>query len=217
MSWVRIAGPCSLLVFGVAGCTPHPTIKDNSKLWVEPGVGISNVCELGMTVKEVRTATSDLQTYGINDREWFWKQFGASRFALMQSLGAIAPVEPDRKIRVITFYVVPYDSDISVPGLIITNPFRGKVGDKLSFNGGPVSRSQVESGFGAVEKTVTNLSDGVELAKRGTPFLFRSTSGNEKIYYRHKGIDFEIVSNCVTSFSIYGASGTNPQGPPQGK
>jgi len=195
-----------LLILVVAiflGCKRQPVIGDNSKVVVQPGRGIADICEVGMTLKQMQKATRDVTTHGVRDREWFWKRWNVSRHSLIQSLGAIAPIETDGKIETICFHVVKFDSEVTMKGLSITNPFRGKISDKLSFDRGPINRGEVESQFGRVDHVVTNLWDGVPIAIRGEPFLFQASDGSARIYYRHKGIDFEIESNIVTSFWIY--------------
>jgi len=188
---------CVVMVL-LLGCSQSPLIKDNSSFTVQPGLGISNVFEVGMTVQQAHNATHDLTTHSINDRDG-----GASRFGLIQSLGATAPIEQNGKFAIICFHVLPYDSGATVGGLTVTNPFRGKVEDKLSFKNGPVRREDVELQFGQIEHVITNLSDGIPLGRDGKPFRFRAPGGGESLYYRHKGINFDLRSNTVTGFWVY--------------
>ena len=194
---------CYLGFAMLLGCSPDPTVRDSSRVLIQPGRGVTNLLEIGMTLQAVRDATHDVSTHGIYDRDWFWKRWGTSRCALIQSLGAVAPVEPGGKIGIICFHVVPYDSDVTMRGLTVTNPFRGLVGDKLSFDKGSVSRVEVEAQFGTVDRVVTNLADGLPVAQANQPFLYRAVDGGEKLYYRHKGIDFDLKSNVVTGVWIY--------------
>ena len=193
----------SIFLVLLSGCSQRPAVHDTSILTVQPGLGISNVFEVGMTVQQARDATHGVTIHGINDRDSFWKRWGASRFGLIQSLGATAPIEQNGKFAIICFHVLPYDGDVTVRGLTVTNPFRGKVGDKLSFKNGPVRREDVELQFGQIDHVITNLSDGIALARDGKPFLFRAPGGGETLYYRHKGINFDLRSNTVTEFWVY--------------
>lgn len=198
----------SIILVLLSGCSQRPLVQDNSILTVQPGLGISNVFEVGMTVQQARDATHGVTIHGINDRDALGKRWGASRFGLIQSLGATAPIERNGEFVIICFHVLPYDSDVTVSGLTVTNPFRGKVGDKLSFKNGLVRREDVELQFGQIDHVITNLSDGIVLARDGKPFLFRAPAGGETLYYRHRGINFDLRSNTVTGFWVYFV--TNP-------
>lgn len=191
------------------GCSPQPIIRDSSKLVVVPGRGITNLCEIGMTLKQLRAATRDVSTHGIYDGEWSWRRFTGSRHAIIRSLGAIAPIENDKKLAIICFHVIPKTDGTTVRGLSVTNPFRGKIGDKLSFNDGPVSRNEVESQFGTINQVITNNSDAISLANEGKAFLYKMPGGREIIYCTRQGITFELKSNIVASFTVSKARSTN--------
>src|SRR5688572_13808898 len=88
-----------VLVCGlVLACRKPPKVFDNSNLVVQPGLGISNVCQIGMTFAQIKRATGDATTHG-RHYDSFWKRplgsWGRGDFVLVRSLGAIAAIGAD--------------------------------------------------------------------------------------------------------------------------
>ena len=187
-----------------SGCSKStgtaPRITDSSTLVVQPGRGIPDVCEIGMSFAELQRATGDATTHGMYDRErWSFKKLTHDRFVLVSSLGVVGVPEQKGVLPLLTFHVQPYDSSATIPGLVVTQPFRGHLGSHLSFSNRIVSREDVELAFGAVTQSLTNFADFPRLPDTNQPFSFRG----EKLYYRRLGLIFTLKSNTVTDFSVY--------------
>ncbi len=198
------------LVF-MLGCQKSPTIADNSAIVVQPGVGIANVCEIGMDFSQIRMATGDATTQGIYDGSLSWRRLashGRGRFMLVPSLGAIAAIGIDESISLVEFYVRPHKEKI-VSGLEVSTPFRGSLGKLLSFKDSVVSNRQVETIFGSVTQVATNAAEALVFRRNSQAFVHRRGDGVEEIWYPTRGVAFVFETNVVTSFQIYKPTGTN--------
>jgi hypothetical protein len=189
---------------GTSGCGKATgttaRIADSSIVVAQPGRGIPGVCEVGMSFAELQKATGDASTHGLYDRElWSLRRVTHERFVLVPSLGVIGIPEQEGALRRLTFYVQPHDSSISIPGLVVTRPFRGSLGNRLSFSNGNASRKEVEEAFGPVTQDITNYADFAKLPDKNQPFSFRG----ETLHYIRLGLDFDLKSNEVTAFSVY--------------
>ena len=80
--------------------------------------------------------------------------------------------------------------------------FRGKVGEKLSFKDGPVSREQVEAAFGSVKTNFGLNSYPTRLPNMKEPYAFKVNEGWIDISYPAQGITFTIYSNVVIRFYV---------------
>jgi hypothetical protein len=175
-------------------------ISDSSTLVAQPGRGIPKVCEVGMSFADLQKATGDASTHGLYDRDrWSLKKLTHERFVLVPSLGVIGVPERKGALPLLTFYVQPYDSSITIRGLTVTNPFRGRLGSQLSFSNHIVSRKEVETAFGPVTQDLTNYADFSSLPDKTQPFSFRG----EQLIYGRLGLDFYLKTNVVTGFSVY--------------
>ena len=195
----------------VAGCEKSRRVVDTSVLVVQPGVGISNVCEVGMTFSQIRRAAGDATTHGIYDDSVSWRRLesgGRGLFVLVPSLAAIAPIGENQPTALIEFYVRPYQASM-IPGLEIREPFRGKLGDRLSFKNRPVSKPEVEGVFGSVGQVAANPAEALEFRKKGERFIQQRGNGVEELWYPDKGVAVVCTSNVVTSFQVFRARGTN--------
>jgi len=120
-----------------SGCSDRPVIADNSTVVVQPGVGISNVLTFGMTAEQIFKATGDARLRHI--RAFTWRRllpgYKDDRYIQIPSLGAITGFPGTNGISSIDFFVAKNEgSNFS---------FRGKLGDKLSFKDGHVTREQI--------------------------------------------------------------------------
>jgi hypothetical protein len=191
------------------GCGRTPTFKDSADLVVQPGVGISNICQLGMTFTELKRQARGASTHGFFDEEfsWDWVQaLGKGRLALFPSLGAIAPVQGKQPIWFIEFHVRQYRHPM-IAALRIEAPFRGKVGPNLTFAEGEVSKAQVEQVFGPVSAVLTNSAEALDYRKQGKSFVEPLNDAEVKVWYPKKGISFIVRSNVVILFHIYQPTG----------
>ena len=211
-------GTFSLIVFAPAfflictsGCQKAPAITDNSAIDVQPGYGISNVCEIGMTFSQIKKANGDATAHGIYDGTFSWKRLessGRGRFMLVPSLGAIAAIGNDEPLSLVEFYVWPH-KDRSISALEVHTPFRGKLGNKLSFKDGTVSKMDVETIYGNVIQVATNAATALAFRRKGEPFIHDRGNSVEEIWYPSKGVAFGFVTNVVKSFWIYKPIETN--------
>ncbi len=195
----------------VLGCQKPPKVLDNSALVVQPGRGISNLCEVGMTFSQIKSATGGATTHGIYDDTFSWRRlesWGRGRFVLVPSLGAIAVIGENQPTAFIEFYVRPYRAPM-IPGLDVREPFRGKLGSSLSFKDHSVSKMDVESVFGSGSQVVTTAAAALDFRKKGERFTHQRGAAIEELWYPDKGVAFVLTSNVVTSFQIYTAIGTN--------
>ena len=195
----------------VLGCQKSPTAIDNSALVVQPGLGISNFCEVGMTLSQIRRANGKTTTHGIYDDSLSWRRlesWGRGRFVLVPSLAAIAPIGENQPVPLIEFYVQPYRAPM-IPGLEVREPFRGKLAGDLSFKDRAVGKQEIERAFGSVNQVATNAAEALEFRKKGSRFTHRISDGVEELWYPDKGVAFLLRSNVVASFQVYRASRTN--------
>lgn len=211
-------GRTVVLVFLVCGlmlaCQKSPKVIDSSNLVIQPGLGISNLCEVGMTFTEIKKATGDATTRG-SHYDPFWRRplgtWGRGDFVLVPSLGVIAPIGENQPTAAIWFYVRPHREPL-ISGLEIDNPFRGKLGDNLSFKDRPVGKLEVEKVFGSVSEFATNGAHALEFRKKGERFCERLRDSVEELWYPDQGVAFRLTSNVVTSLRVFKASGTNRSG-----
>ena len=158
---------------------------------VEPGRGVPEVCEIGMSFAEIKRATGEASIHMLKWRD-------TSRFVLVPSLGVIGIHEQKDGVRLLTFYVQSYDSSTTAPGLAITNPFRGSLSTNLSFRNGTVSRKEVEAAFGLVMQGITNGADFSNLPDKTKPFSVRG----ETLHYPCLGLSFDLKNDNVESVTV---------------
>jgi hypothetical protein len=155
-----------------------------------------------MRFTRVQEALPDASTHGFYEDEVTLRRLKTSRFALLPSIGAIGVIGEDRQVTHIDFYAFPH-AEGRIPRLAVNNPFRGKVGDALSFRSGQVSRADVEAGFGRINQGVTNPSSPSAFWQSASPFWYVRSDGIIELNYINRGISFIIRSNVVASFSVY--------------
>lgn len=199
----------AILLAGLAsGCRESPVFTDSAVVFVSPGRGATNLCEVGMKYSEVRKATRDATRHGLRNGSWTQVlNHQRGTFALVPSLGAIASIGEDQPISIIEFYVRPFREQL-IPGLEIRHPFRGKLGG-LSFGDGPVEKAQVEAIYGRATHTITNAGDSLDFRRNGEAFLLRPPNGIEEQWYPAMGVAFTFETNVVRSFQVFRPAGTN--------
>ncbi|MBM3859467.1 MAG: hypothetical protein FJ395_07445 [Verrucomicrobia bacterium] len=173
------------------GCSPALMSARNSPPTVQPGRGVRQVCEVGMTVQQVGKRSTGVTT--------------RAGFIIVPSVGAVGLIgarKEKERIENITFYATPYVHGV-IPGLEIRVPFRGTVDRRLSFEQGGVSRKDVETAFGVISNYAPNLRAIIPFANAARPYWYNDPVGSEVLYYPNKGIHFNIVSNEVTSFTVF--------------
>ena len=190
----------------ISGCSDSSgsrvVVSDSTNVVVEPGRGVSNVCEVGMTYEQIKRATDDASMHGS----------AGSQCVLVPGLGAIANLDNRARVESVLFFVRPYDSSSTAPGLVITRPFCGSLGDRLSF-GGPIRKNQIEAAFGEIRQGITNSEAtisyvSVDTIKKGEP-LFVRHGEKEELYYPQHGLRFVLEGDAVVSFGV-----SRPEKPP---
>jgi len=123
---------------------------------------------------------------------------------MVPSIGAIAFKGPRDRSRIdnIEFHTKPWEHGVT-SGLEIRVPFRGTVDRKLSFAGGAVTRKDVETTFGVISNYATNNRAILPFAMAAVPYWWNTPWRSEQLRYPSKGIYFDIVSNEVTSFTVF--------------
>jgi hypothetical protein len=174
-------------------------ITESSDVIVEPGRGVTNVCEVGMNFAQIKRATQDATLHTLRHRS-------DSRCVLVPGLGATANLDDNGNVQLILFHPVPFDSSGTAPGLLVTNPFRGRLGAQLSFKNGRIGRNQIESAFGGIQQNLTNspmtiTRISVDSIKKGEPVSFRC-GNKEEIGYPRLGLGFVLEGDVVTSFGV---------------
>jgi hypothetical protein len=193
---VKAIIPLLLAAIVFVGCSDRPVIKDNSTVVVYPGLGISNICAVGMTYEQIRKATGDARLIGSGAGGW--KRWipgrSKSRFVSIPSLSATTEYRDPNPIPGVTFHVAtnPWNSI----------PFRGKIGTKLSFQDGTVSKEQVEAAFGSVRTNFTGVSFQQVSVKPRESFSVTWDPNLLTINYPAQGIEFILKSNIVTMVVI---------------
>ncbi len=216
---LRSALPCLRAMLAVVpglflffGCQKAPTITDNSVIVVQPGLGVSNICELGMSFSQIQKATGDATKHGIYDGSWSWKRLsspGRGEFVLVPSLGAIAATGNDEPVSLVEFYVQPHKEKL-ILSLEVSKPFRGSVGARISFKDAAVSNQQVEAIFGITSRVVTNAAEALVFRRKRQAFVHGRGNGVEELWYPTEGVSFVLKSNVVTSFQIFKPTGGTP-------
>ena len=182
----------------LVGCGHQARYPDTSSLAVLPGRGITNVCEIGMTLAQVVSATGDATTYTwLHDgRPW---QNG--RLLFVPSLAATSLVSNRGPISEIVFRVQRAEL---LAGVEVTTPFRGRLAPSLSFEKGKVSKADVIKHFGEVERVATNLTWAADWRRQPASFACESAGHPYGyVWYPRLGVGFVLTSNLVTEFCIF--------------
>jgi hypothetical protein len=198
--------PGLLLLFG---CQKAPRITDNSVIVVQPGLGVSNICEIGMSFSQIQRATGDATKHGIYDGSWSWKRLsslGRGEFVLVPSLGAVAATGSDEPVSLVEFYVQPHKEKL-IPALEVSKPFRGSLGTSISFKDAAISNQQVETIFGTTSRVATNAAEALAFRRSSQSFVHRRGERIEELWYPSAGMAFVLKSNVVTSFQIFKPTG----------
>jgi len=199
--WARRFKWCGLVMavaLATPGCGRQAVVPDNVTLTIEPGVGITNVLWLGMTLGETKRSIPERVV--VNSRVLDWRHpelwMGKGNFLLVPWLGAMTYVpNAQTKINAIDFHVTSKDL---VRGMRIENPYRGNVRNGPSFESG-VDREQIIAAFGKVREYKTN-SVGPGLRE---PYSVLSFWEREEICYPRLGISFHLKTNRVHRISVF--------------
>jgi hypothetical protein len=195
------------------GCNRPGVGRDNSQMVVTPGLGISNLCEIGMNFTQIQAASPDARTYGLGGRIGSQNSWSDGRFALIPSLGAITFLGTNEPVGIIEFYVRPDRGGI-ITGLEVREPFRGRIGSVLDLRDHRVSGQDVATAFGSVAHIATNAQASIELLKRGECFRLSRTASVEEIWYPQAGIAFVLESNVVHSCKVFPKRAPETKGHP---
>jgi hypothetical protein len=192
-SWVVIC-------LAMASCSPGVQCDPLPEWTVFPGVGIPNVCQLGMTAEEVCKTNKGAVSICLTGQEW------RSECSLVvpstAAIGHIPSGNPTEPIETITFYTQPYKHGV-IAGVEINVPFRGKINQGPSFGQGSVRRRDIENCFGVINNHATNLVAISALSQTRQPFWWSSPWGTDELWYPDKGISFSLRSNVVISLEVF--------------
>jgi hypothetical protein len=199
-NWLLLVGV--ILIGVLVGCNRAPRPTDSRAVMLQPGRGMTNACEIGMTTKQVARMFGDTSFHGINDDAGLSNRGIESRFMLIPALGAIAVFDEHDQISHLNFHTRNYRHPV-ITGLVIGAPFRGRLGANLDFGTGRVTRAEVEAAFGNLERGSTNAADYGAMRMAREPFWINAASGGEELWYEKNGVTFNLRSNEVVAFSIY--------------
>lgn len=199
-NWPLLVGV--VLVGVLVGCGRASRPVDSRAVVLQPGRGMTNACEIGMTTKQVAQVFGDTSFHGINEDAGLSKRTAGSRFMLIPALGAVAVFESDHQISHLNFHIRSYRHP-AIAGLVIDDPFRGRLGANLDFGTGRVTRDEVEAAFGKLERGSTNAADYGALRLAREPFWITAGDTGEELWYEKYGVTFTVQTNEVIAFSIY--------------
>lgn len=191
-----------VLVGALMGCGRASRPVESRAVVLQPGRGMTNACEIGMTTKQVARVFGDTSIHGIDAAVGLSKRTAGSRFMLIPALGAVAVVESDDQISHLSFHTRSYRHP-AIAGLMVDEPFRGRLGASLDFGTGRVTRDAVEAAFGKLERGSTNAADYGALRLAREPFWITAGDTDEELWYEKYGVTFTVQSNEVVAFSIY--------------
>ena len=209
-----LGGPLStgflvtLYCLAVGGCS-YPAYTDTRALTIFPGVGISNVVEVGMTLREIRRSTHDVVVRGSDAR------------VDVPSLGATVSLNARDRVWDVIWDVYfgtnlsPYAD--SSPSIAIPS-FRGHVAGGLSFaTETGVAREAVIRAFGEPVQSMegtASLHSLQPLLDKGVSVSLRE--GNfEQLFYPDLGITFQLFRGIVCALAVQHPrqQGAVPRGP----
>ena len=199
-----VAGSCFvkavvLAALLLSSCRQQPEPLTHGAIVVQPGRGVPDVCELGMTLTQLRRLSPGVTVYTLGKRG-----YRSAAFIVIPSMGAVATIPSGNKresISCIDFHTKVYEHG-AMPGVEIRAPFKGWLGDRLTFSGGPVTSRDVESAFGVVSNSIPNFEDRARAAGDGQPYRWTTPWGTEQLVYIGTGLLFELQSNEVVRFSV---------------
>jgi hypothetical protein len=187
---IACAGVAGLLV----SCS-RPKVTDSSSLTIVPGLGVTNVVAVGMTLSEIADRTADFQISTTREPRWFKARIPS----LGVSLGG--PYRGKRRpyYGFINFHIVPWPEEFDPR-------FTGSLLGGLSFaEAGSVTRDDLVGIFGTTEKTVlpVNSTNIFRFMQDGTSFSLLAAEQGEVLYYPAQGIMFKVHNGLVTRVAVY--------------
>lgn len=197
-----------LLLAGCGGKTPDP-----STVVVVPGLGISNVADITMSLNGIRKEVGDLEIESDPKAGFPWQKdiLGERRrlpwekplyyLGVSSSLGlTVSATNRNIAVQEMNFWCGP-------DGMAGANAvFTGRISGGLSFaNGRKVTRSEVVAVFGEPSRSEGDSRDALRQVHAGKSVSHKSrTAGNsiEILFYPTNGINFILQNDVVTSFEI---------------
>ena len=193
----------------LVGCSGRHRNESQAAVSVEPGLGVLGICELGMTMSDLREHIDDFRLISWSPQPSFSK----SLFGVVPSLGAILYLEKEKPLHLIEFRVTPYDSEV-IHGLKITHPFRGKIKDSVTFTDKGVTKDEITHYHGQIDLIAVSYVD--ENTHKGEAFRIMFPNNEEELWYLKQGIKFKIKSGVVVSFSVFPRRNVEKQGENKG-
>lgn len=182
--------------------------QKSSSYVIVPGLGITNVVALGMSIKGINTMNRDL--YYFTDRKWmFWKQptwqtgvipsFGISFSGPFNNSGIVDDAT-------VSFYVGP-SSRTSL------RRFEGSLSCGISFsNTSIVSKEMLTHEFGVPKEQFLMGTKIAGITLPESHCVVIPDLGMEKLYYPQRGISFDLQSNRVIRVTIFPTNWVEPSG-----
>jgi hypothetical protein len=204
MTHITVLAACLLAV----GCS-RPVRTDPAVMVIHPGVGVSNVVAIGMTVADMHRASPDLE----HEREptrfpWEKPNWHGGR---IPSIGAqfsgsyTGQGKPYQGF--INFHIVAPSNEPSFQ-------FQGSLAPGLSFaDGQTVRRPEVVDTFGSPEKTIdqSQATNMIPYMMAGIDFAMlcptKDGSRTELLYYPTQGVMFDLKNDTVTRVAVFPKQG----------
>jgi len=183
----------------MCGCS-RPVYNDSSGLTITPGVGISNIVEIGMSRSAIRNATRDLVPIRKQKKNGY----------RVPSLGLVVFLDENDNVYTIDAVVDLSRHHETSPTRILT-PFCGKISGGISFhNEKSVCRTDIVRVFGEPLHPMGNQKDFDiktyayinKLSDQGKSYS-KYEDWRESLCYPDKGIFINIDDGTVSGFRLY--------------
>jgi hypothetical protein len=180
---------------------------DSSRLIVVPGFGVTNVVEIGMSMKDVATSNVKLIREKSGPNGTVWK-------TRMPSLGVVwEQVDDKAPVSVISF-IVSSQYINSSPDLEGLSRFRGTLKGGLSFEGdGNVRKEDVIKCYGEPKHSFGEMSTSAKEAfdarrkwvELGESYTYRVSSSSGAEVLNYPGVSITLHGNRVVAIHVYAA------------
>lgn len=203
----RIARGVGLVCVLLAGCQSRSKL-DSSRLTITPGIGISNIVELGMSMEQIGQRTRDLKI-----EKAVLVPVDVSVVSV-PSLGAHwEQLSEDERLVGVYFDIASFG-----PG---RPRFRGKILGGISFvDGEAVTREMITGVWGSPDHSILwsqpasqeQIRDMTSWSASGTSYVvqFVSHPETEVLFYPAEGMSLTLESNNVTMVNIFYSGKTWP-------
>ena len=184
----------SAAAMALLGACAQPMARDSSSLTIVPGVGVSNLVAIGMTLAEMKAQTGDMAITTTREPRWFGAQIPSLGVSLDGPYcGKQAPYNG-----FINFYLVPPTSSSLAR-------FAGRIGSTSLGETGVVARSDIIATFGVPRQSFlpANATNMSSYMVEGISFSLLANEQVEVMYYPAQGIMFDVRNGLVTRVAVY--------------